>query len=171
MKKLPEFPPRIEQWAPGDPFEGEPPLPRWMWNPARKWLPPDVRREMEEMYGYYATRRTEAMVPPRDGVELAKRVAGEMYRRWIAGYTPEVLPKVPRERRPRKPRKPREESVAPEDVRPLVGEWIATEYKATGRWPSVSDIIEETKREHKITVGRDWAEEVLSEAKELARGV
>ena len=37
---IPAFPPRLEEWEPGQPLK-EPPLPRWTLNP----LPPGVTRE------------------------------------------------------------------------------------------------------------------------------
>jgi hypothetical protein len=100
---IPEFPPVWRDWAPGNPFEIEPPLPRFMWNP----LTPEQIAELEREYGRWAARRTLAMLSPAETFETAKAYARSMYEsmkaRALAGLPP--LPPT----RPRRERKPREE--------------------------------------------------------------
>jgi len=169
MPHWPSLPPDWEyDIAPGNPFEGEPPLPAFLRysTSTKPWLEPKLREELEEKYGYYVTRRSEAMVGPKDGPELVKKVATEMHRRWLSGYGIKVAP--PKVLRVVKPRVPK---VAPADVATDVKTWIGTEYTATGKFPTIGEVISEVKREYKVEISRDLAEEWIKEVEELAREV
>lgn len=114
--KLPVFPPDPSEWRPGNPFEGEPPAPRWLWNP---WLTSEQMGTLEAETSTWAARRAEAMVGPRDGFETARRAAYHM----LESYTSRLPPLPAAPPRVRKPRKPRLEEelgrvLAPRELTP-----------------------------------------------------
>jgi len=78
----PKFPPNyIEDFAPGNPFKGEPPLPRFLWNPKASWLDWENKQKIAAQVGGYAARRAEAFVPSGAGPEAVMRVGRRMYDR------------------------------------------------------------------------------------------
>jgi hypothetical protein len=100
MAHIPEFPPIWRDWAPGNPFELEPPFPRFTWNP----LTPEQMAELESTYGRWAARRTLAMISPSETFETAKRITESMYESYKAralAWLPPAPPKVRRERKPK----------------------------------------------------------------------
>lgn len=116
MSHIPKWPPDIDEWLPGDPTRGEPPLPRFSWNPS--WLTTEQFTQLEEETSTWAARRAEAMVGPRAGFQTVRRAAHSMLESYISRLPP--LPEViaPAERK-RRVRKPREEMA--EELAPLVG--------------------------------------------------
>ena len=72
MPHMPQFPPVYEDWAPGDPRKGEPPLPRFLFNP---WLSPAERGDIELEAGRWSTSRAEAIVPEKAGPEVVRQLA------------------------------------------------------------------------------------------------
>ena len=77
---IPQWPPKFDDWKPGDPFNLEPPIPKFILNPKYSpWLPAETRQKIQEEYGYYSARRAEAMVPPRAGPTAARRAAARMW--------------------------------------------------------------------------------------------
>jgi len=96
---IPGFPPTWEDFRPGNPYRGEPPLPHFLMNP---WLAPPERERLVKAYGEWATARAEAMIPEEAGVPAAEKAAASMlealrYRYGIPVPTP---PRTAR-RRPR----------------------------------------------------------------------
>lgn len=76
MAHFPAFPPKWSDFAPGNPFKREPPIPRFFFNP---WLTSEQASTMEVESGHWAARRAEAMISPADGFEVARRLARSMY--------------------------------------------------------------------------------------------
>lgn len=104
MPHIPAFPPVARDWLPGKPFV-QPPLPRFMWNPA--WLPAGERQALEAETGMWATSRAEAMIPQSAGPEAVRRAALSMWqglqRRYgIEAPAPTPMPVPARARRPRR---------------------------------------------------------------------
>jgi len=103
MPHIPQFPPIWRDWAPGNPFDIEPPLPRFMWNP----LTPEEVAKLEAEFGPWAARRTLGMLSPAETYETARAFAKSMYEsmkaRALAGLPPmpPAPPTVKRERKPR----------------------------------------------------------------------
>lgn len=106
MPHIPKWPPDIEEWLPGDPTRGQPPLPRFSWNPS--WLTTEQFTQLEEETSTWAARRAEAMVGPRAGFQMVRRAAHGMLDSYISRLPPlpEVAEKVERKRRERRPRVP-----------------------------------------------------------------
>jgi len=100
MSHWPSFPPNFYyDLAPGNPFEGEPPLPGFL-RYSSGWLTAEQRAEIEAVAGKWACNRAESMVPPSAGAETVKRIAVSMYEsyrsRALAGLPPVAPPKPKR---------------------------------------------------------------------------
>lgn len=151
MTHIPEFPPNWNDFGPGNPFELEPPLPRFLWNP---WLTTEQRTELETEAGEWAAHRAEKMVPSGYGFEWVKHKALAM----VEGYMGAPLPKV-KIRRARK----RKEKLAPlvgmltpeveEGLTQTVLDAIMIGIEINHRRPSTEEIQE------KVLEVIDWAEE------------
>ena len=76
------FPKSPSDWLPGDPRLGEPPLPRWIWNP-RPVLPRGLSYEdylfLLDTYGTWATHRAIAVVPRSATKDEVEATASELY--------------------------------------------------------------------------------------------
>lgn len=107
---LPKWPPDFDEWKPGNPFDIEPPLPRWTFNP---WLTSEQMTTLEAETGEWAAHRAESMVPRAAGFEMARRAAYDMSRSFLSRLPP--LPPTPRPRE----RKRREPTIA-EELAPVV---------------------------------------------------
>lgn len=181
---VPIFPPKLSEWLPGNPWEKEPPLPRFLWNPhAPFWLPPEVRKELENKYGYYVTRRVEAMIGPREGVEGAKRAAEAMYERvrpTLLGVPTRLLrrapPGRPRERVPT-PRVPAKPILTEEEIGLMKEDILSSHEILVGRpavvekWPSAEEVVDWVKEYHGKKIPRDYALYLIEEAKKEFVGV
>ena len=79
---IPAFPPTWEDFHPGDPNEGLPPLPMFLLNP-RPALPLGMTheqyREIVDSFGLWATNRAIAMLPHSSTREQVERAARDLY--------------------------------------------------------------------------------------------
>lgn len=83
MPHIPAFPPRWRDWAPGTPDQGEPPLPRFLFNPrSPTWIPYEMRRSLEEKYGYWAVRRAESALPRSATPAQIEEAVKQLYEAW-----------------------------------------------------------------------------------------
>jgi len=178
MPHIPEFPPVWRDWSPGNPFEVEPPLPRFMWNP----LTPEEIIKLEEEFGPWAARRTLGMLSPAETYETARAFARSMYEsmktRALAGLPPipPTPPTIKRERKPREKVAKEVEELAeimkPKVLTPELEESLvsaATDF-AEIRYRHRKPNIEE-QQEFARTV-RVWAEEQgVTISEEKAKGI
>ncbi len=112
----PKFPPTWRDFGPGNPIVGEPPLPKFLLNPS--WLSYEERAKLEQDFGHWAAMRAEAMVSPRDGIDIVRKIASRMYEdmKMRAGA---MMPAAPARRaRARRERAVSEPTGAPVKVSP-----------------------------------------------------
>lgn len=183
MPHIPVFPPDPAEWRFGNPYNGEPPLPRWMWNPVR-WLIPEQREFIERESGHWATQRSEAMTSPADGFEVCRRLARQMYESMKARALAIPLPAVSIEPIPGKERRRREKKakieeeleealapkLTPEIEEALVGS--ALDLLAFRKRPPTSKekdeliktVIVWAEESYKIIISEDKAREIVNRA-------
>lgn len=81
----PKFPPTWQDFHPGDPNRGQPPLPAFLMNPrAPTWIPFELRRSLEGKYGTWATRRAESSMPRSATPEQIETAAKALYEAWTS---------------------------------------------------------------------------------------